>query len=230
MGEGYLYTILDKRNRKINTTTRLDVVTRWRSELTKCNPDQGPFSIKADHLDSDSGYVLLNTDDEIEEFREARVRNKQWSSGKAMKAEIEEWEQSQINKWMSEQTPQKTEIQPVDGNLKTLAALSKPKISDVPPVALFAIGGAMSDGATKYGRYNWRATGTTASVFYDAMMRHLVDWYNGEEYAHDSGIHHLAHLMASCAIILDSQAQGCFNDDRYKVDCSVTRSPKLWRK
>jgi len=119
---------------------------------------------------------------------------------------------------------------PIDANLKTAAAINKPRVSDVPPVALFALGAAMSDGATKYGRFNWRKTGSTSSVFYDAMIRHLVDWYNGEDYAHDSNVHHLGHVMASCAIILDSAAQNSLNDDRLKVTESVARSPELWKK
>jgi hypothetical protein len=102
----------------------------------------------------------------------------------------------------------------VDSNLKTAAAAGKPKMSDVPPIALFALGAAMSDGARKYGTVNWRATGSTSSVFYDAMMRHLVAWYSGEDFAEDSGIHHLAHLMASCAILLDSSLHNKLNDNR----------------
>lgn len=102
----------------------------------------------------------------------------------------------------------------VDTNLKTAAAAGKPKMSDVPPIALFALGAAMSDGARKYGTVNWRATGSTSSVFYDAMMRHLVAWYSGEDFAEDSGIHHLAHLMASCAILLDSSLHNKLNDNR----------------
>jgi hypothetical protein len=129
---------------------------------------------------------------------------------------------------MSESLEKASTMEPVDKNLKTLAALNKPRISDVPPVALFAMGAAMSDGAKKYGRFNWRDTGTTTSVFYDAMIRHLADWYNGEDYAHDSKIHHLAHVMASCAILLDSELQGSMNDDRVKVPQSVARNP-TWK-
>jgi hypothetical protein len=121
----------------------------------------------------------------------------------------------------------------VDTNLKTAAAAKKPKLSDVPPVALFALGAAMSDGKEKYGRFNWRETGSTASVFYDAMMRHLADWYNGEDFADDSKVHHLGHLMASCAILLDSSLHGKLNDDRQKygtVSRNVTwidKTPKV---
>jgi hypothetical protein len=103
-----------------------------------------------------------------------------------------------------------------DNNPKTAVAASKARLSDVPPVALFALGAAMSDGAAKYGRFNYRDTNVTASVFYDAMMRHLADWYNGEDCASDSKLSHLGHLMASCAIILDAQVHSKFNDDRDK--------------
>jgi hypothetical protein len=128
------------------------------------------------------------------------------------------------------ETDEQAGVKPVDSNLKTLAALNKPKLSDVPPVALFALGAAMSDGASKYGRYNWRDTGTTASVFYDAMQRHLTDWYNGEDYAHDSKIHHLGHIMASCAILLDAELHKNYNDDRDKRNPeSIARNPKNWK-
>jgi len=126
--------------------------------------------------------------------------------------------------------PSDDKEQPIDGNLKTIAALKKPRLSDVPPVALFAVGAAMSDGASKYGRFNWRETGSTASVFYDAIQRHLVDWYNGEDYAHDSKVHHLGHIMASCAILLDSELHGKLNDDRDKRNPeSIARNPQNWK-
>jgi hypothetical protein len=119
---------------------------------------------------------------------------------------------------------------PVDNNPKTLVALSKPKLSDVPPVALFALGAAMSDGASKYGRYNYRDTSATASVFYDAIQRHLVDWYNGEDFAHDSNVNHLGHIMASCAILLDAELNGSFVDDRDKRHPESIARNKTWMK
>jgi hypothetical protein len=106
-------------------------------------------------------------------------------------------------------------LRPIDTNVKTAVAIGKPKLSDVPTVGLFALGAAMSDGASKYGRYNWRSTEVTASVFYDAIMRHTLQWYSGEDHADDSKIHHLAMIMANCAIILDAQMYGVFRDDRY---------------
>jgi hypothetical protein len=106
------------------------------------------------------------------------------------------------------------ELKPVDGNLKTLAALGKPGISAVPPIAFFAMGAAMQDGVNKYEKYNWREAGATVSVFVDAMGRHLLAYYAGEDHASDSKLHHLAHLMAGCAILLDAELHGKLNDDR----------------
>lgn len=105
-----------------------------------------------------------------------------------------------------------------DSNLKTAAAVGKPGITAVPPVALFAIGAAMQDGVNKYEKYNWREAGATVSVFVDAMGRHLLAYYAGENYAGDSKLHHLAHLMAGCAILLDAELHGKLNDDRLAGD------------
>ena len=104
----------------------------------------------------------------------------------------------------------------IDKNLKTAAAVGKPTFQAIPLVALVALGKAMQNGEDKYERYNWREAGSTSSVFFNAMLRHLVDWWCGEDYAQDSGIHHLAHLMAGCAIVLDSELHGKLSDDRDK--------------
>ena len=103
-----------------------------------------------------------------------------------------------------------------DSNVKTLAAAGKPRIAAVPPIAIMAMGAAMQNGADKYGLFNWRGTAVTATVFYNAMMRHLEQWYSGEQHASDSNIHHLAHLMAGAAIILDAEMNNVFVDDRPK--------------
>lgn len=70
------------------------------------------------------------------------------------------------------------------------------------------------EGALKYGRGNWRHSGVRASIYYDALNRHMDAWFNGEDYAPDSGIPHLANALACIAIIVDSQANGKLLDDR----------------
>lgn len=101
-----------------------------------------------------------------------------------------------------------------DGNPKTILGIAKPPTSPIPPVAILWLGQAMADGRRKYGPMNWRDAGITASVYYDASMRHMLAWMDGEDHASDSGVHHLAHAMACFAIVLDAMAQGTLNDDR----------------
>ena len=61
---------------------------------------------------------------------------------------------------------------------------------------------------------NWRKDPVTASTYYDAMQRHMLAWQDGEDHAADSGLLHLAHVMANCAILIDAAACGTLIDDR----------------
>ena len=101
-----------------------------------------------------------------------------------------------------------------DDNPKTVFGLKKPAMSSVPPTALIHLMRAMADGRKKYGLMNWREKRVSATIYYDAAMRHLMSWYDGEKTAKDSGVHHLGHAMACLAILLDAEAVGNLNDDR----------------
>lgn len=70
------------------------------------------------------------------------------------------------------------------------------------------------DGMLKYGRMNWRIAGVRASIYYDAALRHLFAWFEGEDADPDSGLPHLAHAIACLAIIVDAGACGKLKDDR----------------
>lgn len=76
---------------------------------------------------------------------------------------------------------------------------------------------AMGDGARKYGPFNWRASPVSTSTYVNAAMRHLISWWDGEEAAADSGVHHLAHAASCLAILMDAEANGCLQDDRPKA-------------
>lgn len=101
-----------------------------------------------------------------------------------------------------------------DDNPKTAIGLTKPPIHAIPPAALLHLGAAMADGEAKYGLFNWRERNVSSTIYYDAAMRHLMAWWDGERAAPDSGIHHLGHVMACCAILLDAEANGTLNDNR----------------
>lgn len=104
-----------------------------------------------------------------------------------------------------------------DDNPKTAFGATKPGIHAVPPVALLHLGLAMADGKRKYGLTNWRENHVTAYIYYEAAFRHLASWWDGEQDAQDSGVHHLGHVMGCCAILLDAEAGGCLIDDRPRV-------------
>jgi hypothetical protein len=72
-------------------------------------------------------------------------------------------------------------------------------------------------GASKYRAYNWRETGVCATTYISAIMRHLDQWRDGEDIDKESGKSHIAHIAASCNILMDAQHCGKLNDDRNKL-------------
>ncbi len=99
-------------------------------------------------------------------------------------------------------------------NPKDLIGSKKVSITKFPMSALIHGSHAMMNGASKYGPYNWRDKDVQASIYVDAAFRHLMAWFEREEIADDSGVHHLGHALATIAIILDAQENGNLIDDR----------------
>ena len=99
-------------------------------------------------------------------------------------------------------------------NPKDIVGASKVSITKLPAAGVLHGAHAMMDGARKYGPYNWRSKPVQASIYVDAAMRHMQAWFEGEETAGDSGVHHLGHALACCAILLDAQETGNLVDDR----------------
>ena len=99
-------------------------------------------------------------------------------------------------------------------NPKDLLGATKPDMTKIPAVALLWESLAMMDGAGKYKPYNWRANKVIASIYIAAVKRHLDEWFEGVEFAGDSGCHHLGHARAGLGILLDAQATGNMIDDR----------------
>lgn len=99
-------------------------------------------------------------------------------------------------------------------NPKDLVGNTKVSISKFPVIGTIMGAMAMMDGAEKYGAYNWRDKEVIASIYIDAAKRHLDCWFEGQETASDSKVHHLGHAIACCAILLDAQAKNKMVDDR----------------
>lgn len=104
-----------------------------------------------------------------------------------------------------------------DANPKTRYGVAKPGMSHVPNTALLYLGRVHDHGADKYGSHNWRQTPVTSSVYENAIQRHLMLYHDGhllDDGPGGSGLPHLAHVMACCAILIDAREQGTLNDDR----------------
>jgi len=54
-------------------------------------------------------------------------------------------------------------------------------------------------GAEKYSKDNWKHVDGWRDKYWDAAMRHLTDWYEGEELDPETGESHLTHAL--CCII-----------------------------
>lgn len=76
------------------------------------------------------------------------------------------------------------------------------------------VGVAMLEGATKYGRHNYRVAGVRSSVYYDAVMRHLIAWWEGEDIDPDSKLSHVTKAITSLVVLRDAMMQGMATDDR----------------
>lgn len=69
-------------------------------------------------------------------------------------------------------------------------------------------------GKVKYGAWNWRAAGVSASTYKAALERHMDRWWEGEEFDPVDGTPHLANALACINILIEGFYRGNINDDR----------------
>lgn len=99
-------------------------------------------------------------------------------------------------------------------NPKDAVGSGKVPFSVVPAQVTAEVGLALLEGARKYGRHNYRAIGVRASIYYDACLRHLAAWWEGQDTDPDSGLHHVVKALACLYVIRDAMWQGKCADDR----------------
>ena len=99
-------------------------------------------------------------------------------------------------------------------NPKDIVGQTKPNLFLIPSSSTIHTALAFMDGAKKYGPYNWRINKVDASTYIAAAKRQIESWVDGEETSSDANVHHLAHAIASLAIIIDAQECDTLNDDR----------------
>lgn len=107
-----------------------------------------------------------------------------------------------------------------DTNPKDSVGCTKPPLHCIPAHVLFEVGMGMFEGGWKYREANYRVIGVRASIYYDAAMRHLMAWWEGEDIDPASKIHHISKVMSCLAVLRDCQMQAengsgvSYKDDR----------------
>jgi len=82
----------------------------------------------------------------------------------------------------------------------------------IPPAAIKGLAYVLGMGAAKYGDYNWYK-GVEYSRLYAACLRHLIAWWEGEDYDQESGFTHVDHAMCNLAFLCQFM-----NDARFELD------------
>jgi hypothetical protein len=101
-----------------------------------------------------------------------------------------------------------------DTNPKDAIGAMKAKFSTIPAGVMYDVGLALLEGAVKYGRHNYRGVGVRASIYYDAAVGHISDWWEGDDIDADSGLSHVTKAIASLVVLRDAMFQGKLTDDR----------------
>ena len=103
------------------------------------------------------------------------------------------------------------------GDPKGEAGAAKPGLDNISLAAQYYEGAVMKQGADTYGAYNWCEHPMKASTYYNAILRHLNAWWQGEDLDPKSGFPHMAHIRASAGILIDQQETERMIDDRPKM-------------
>lgn len=101
-----------------------------------------------------------------------------------------------------------------DTNPKDAVGTKKVPFSTISAPVMAEVGLAMLEGARKYGRHNYRVAGVRASVYYDANLRHLMAWWEGEDIDPDSSLNHVTKAIAGLMVLRDSMLMENWVDDR----------------
>lgn len=99
-------------------------------------------------------------------------------------------------------------------NPKEALGIAKVPMHCVPSAPLLEVALAMMEGGRKYGTHNYREMGVRVSTYYDAVMRHIIAWWEGEDIDPDSGVHHVVKAIACLFVLRDSMCMGNCKDDR----------------
>lgn len=78
---------------------------------------------------------------------------------------------------------------------------NKPRYSLLPTGTINQVVQVLEHGANKYEVGNWQRVPDSRNRYYDAAMRHIDAWWNGEKLDEESKLPHLAHAIC-CLLFL----------------------------
>ncbi len=101
-------------------------------------------------------------------------------------------------------------------NPKDSVGIMKVPFSRIPWPVMAEVGLGMLEGDLKYGAHNYRVIGVRASIYFDATMRHLTDWWEGQDVDMESAanLSHITKAISSLVVLRDAMIQQKFVDDR----------------
>lgn len=99
-------------------------------------------------------------------------------------------------------------------NPKDSVGVKKVPLHVVSAPVMMEVGLAMLEGDRKYGGHNYRVAGVRASVYYDALMRHIMAWHEGEDIDIDSGLSHVTKALSTLFVLRDAMLNDMWTDDR----------------
>lgn len=103
---------------------------------------------------------------------------------------------------------------------KESLASKKRCFDSVTTTASLYLAQAMDHGASKYGAQNWLElpdNSMSLMTYINAIHRHWLLLRAGQDLTSDAQVHHLAAIMAGCAVALDAITFGKMKDDRVKL-------------
>lgn len=102
-----------------------------------------------------------------------------------------------------------------ESNPKQAFGDAKSPLSCVPFPVLFEVGLGMLEGHLKgYRSHNYRVAGVRTSTYFNAVMRHLAAWWEGQDIDPDSNLPHIVKAICCLVVFRDAQMLGKVTDDR----------------
>jgi len=100
-----------------------------------------------------------------------------------------------------------------EDNPKDSQGIDKVPFSYIPLQVIFEAGLGMMEGGLKYGAHNYREIDIRDTTYFDALMRHVGAYMEGEDIDPKSGINHLSKAIATLLVWRDATMNGrCFDD------------------